>query len=53
MPLPQLSYIYRLIRFNVNGSAKQFMKKKFVMWYGNEVKKQVIARILLDSIECY
>ena len=40
-----------MTHLTVNGSAKNFMRKKFVTWYAEEIKKQMDAGIPAESID--
>ena len=46
-----MTHFFQPLDLTVNGSAKNFMKKKFVTWYAKEVKKQMEAGVSVDSIE--
>ena len=36
-----MTHFFQPLDLTVNGSAKHFMKKKFVTWYDGEVKKEI------------
>ena len=46
-----MTHFFQPLDLTVNGSAKSFMRKKFVTWYAEEVKKQIVEGIPTESIE--
>ena len=46
-----MTHFFQPLDLTVNGSAKNFMKKKFVTWYANEVKKKVEEGVPIESVE--
>ena len=46
-----MAHLFQPLDLTVNGSAKNFMKKKFVTWYANEVKKKIEERVPIESVE--
>ena len=46
-----MTHFFQPLDLTVNGSAKNFMKKKFVTWYANEVKKKIEEGVPIESVE--
>ena len=46
-----MTHFFQPLDLIVNGSAKQFMKKKFVTWYDGEVKKKIEEGTPTEQIE--
>ena len=46
-----MTHFFQPLDLTVNGSAKNFMKKKFVTWYANEVKKKIDEGVPIESVE--
>ena len=45
-----MAHFFHPLDLTVNGSAKTFMRKKFVTWYAEEIKKQMDAGVSAESI---
>ena len=46
-----MTHFFQLLDLTVNGSAKNFMRKKFVTWYAEEIKKQMDAGVPAEIID--
>ena len=46
-----MTHFFQPLALTVNGSAKHFMKKKFVNWYSGEVKKKMEEGTPPEQIE--
>ena len=46
-----MTHFFQSLDLTVNGSAKNFMRKKFVTWYAEEIKKQMDAGVPAESID--
>ena len=46
-----MTHFFQPLDLTVNGSAKNFMKKKFVTWYANEVKKKIEEGVPIENVE--
>ena len=46
-----MTHFFQPLDLTVNGSAKTFMRKKFVTWYAEEIKKQMDAGVPAASID--
>ena len=46
-----MTHFFQPLGLTVNGSAKNFMRKKFVTWYAEEIKKQMDAGVPAESID--
>ena len=46
-----MTHFFQPLDLTVNGSAKKFMRKKFVTWYAEEIKKQMDAGVPAESID--
>ena len=46
-----MTHFFQPLDLTVNGSAKNFMRKKFVTWYAKEIKKQMDAGVPAESID--
>ena len=46
-----MTHFFQPLDLTVNGSAKNFMKKKFVTWYANEVKKKIKEGVPIEIVE--
>ena len=46
-----MTHFFQPLDLTVNGSAKNFMRKKFVTWYAEEIKKQMDAGVPAESID--
>ena len=44
-----MTHVFQPLDLTVNGSAKTFMRKKFVIWYAEEIKKQMDAGVPAES----
>ena len=44
-------HLFQSLDLTVNGSAKKFMRKKFVTWYAEEIRKHMDARVPAESID--
>ena len=51
MVAANMAHFFQPLDLTVNGSAKNFMKKKFVTWYVNEVKKKIEEGVPSESVE--
>ena len=46
-----IAHFFQPLDLTVNGSAKNFMRKKFVTWYAEEIKRQMDAGVPAESID--
>ena len=46
-----MTHFFQPLDLTVNGSTKNFMRKKFVTWYAEEIKKQMDAGVPAESID--
>ena len=46
-----MTHFFQPLDLTVNGSAKYFMRKKFVTWHAEEIKKQMDAGVPAESID--
>ena len=46
-----MTHFFQPLDSTVNGSVKTFMRKKFVTWYAEEIKKQMDAEVPAESID--
>ena len=46
-----MTHFFQPLDLTVNGSEKKFMRKKFVTWYAEEIKKQMDAGVPAESID--
>ena len=46
-----MKHFFQPLDLTVNGSAKYFMRKKFVTLYAEEIKKQMDAGVPVESID--
>ena len=46
-----MTHFFQPLDITVNRSAKNFMRKKFVTWYTEEMKKQMDAGVPAESID--
>ena len=46
-----MQHFFQPLDLTVNGSAKHFMKKKFVTWYAGEVKEKIKEGTPTEQIE--
>ena len=46
-----MTHFFQPLDLTVNGSAKHFMRKRFVTWYAEKIKKQMDAGVLAESID--
>ena len=46
-----MTHFFQPLDLTVNGSAKNFMRKKFVTWYAEEIKKQMDTGVPAESID--
>ena len=46
-----MTHFFQSLDLTVNGSAKNFMRKKFVTLYAEEIKKQMDAGVPAESID--
>ena len=46
-----MTHFFQPLDLTVDGSAKNFMRKKFVSWHAEEIKKQMDAEIPAESID--
>ena len=46
-----MTHFFQLLDLTVNRFAKKFMRKKFVSWYAEEIKKQMDAGVPAESID--
>ena len=46
-----MTHFLQPLDLTVNGSAKKFMRHKFVTWYAEEIKNQMDAGVPAESID--
>ena len=46
-----MTHFFQPLDLTVNGSAKQFMRKKFVTWHAEEVKRKIEEGTPIEHIE--
>ena len=46
-----MTHFFQPLDLTVNWSAKSFMRNKFVIWYAEEIKKQMDAGVPAESID--
>ena len=46
-----MTHFFQPLDLTVNGSAKNFMRKRFVTWYAEEIKKQMDTGVPAESID--